>query len=83
MKSNAIVRLEDTKPQKLTRLPVTPTWVGRVPQLKPGTYDDGLPFHQVQYLCCKMMLRPNHFVSRESLFEFAEVTAGARRRSTA
>lgn len=52
---------------------MTPSWAGRVPQLKPGTYDDGLPFHQVEYLCCKMMLRPNHFVSRASLFEFAEV----------
>lgn len=35
------------------REPVTPSWVGRVPQLKPGTYADGMPFHQVQYLCCK------------------------------
>lgn len=73
MKSNDMVQLEDTKPQPTTRLPVTPSWVGSVPQLKPGTYDDGLPFHQVQYLCCKMMLRPNHFASRASLFEFGEV----------
>jgi hypothetical protein len=27
----------------------------------------------VEYLCCKLILRPNHFVSRESLFEFGEV----------
>jgi hypothetical protein len=73
MKSNAIVQLEDTKPQPTTRAPVTPSWVGSVPKLKPGTYEDGLPFHQVQYLCCKMMLRPNHFASRASLFEFGEV----------
>lgn len=74
MKSNATVQLEDTKTQPTTRRPVTPSWVGSVPQLKPGTYEDGLPFHQVQYLCCKMMLRPNHFASRASLFEFGEVT---------
>jgi hypothetical protein len=54
--------------------PQSPTsWAGRVPQIKPGRYADGLPFHQVQYLCCKLMLRPNHFTSRKSLFEFAKV----------
>lgn len=52
--------------------PVTPSWVGKVPQLKPGTYADGMPFHQVQYLCCKLILRPNRFVSRESLFDFGK-----------
>jgi hypothetical protein len=49
------------------------SWVGRVPQLRPGTYADGMPLHEIQYLCCKLILRPNHFVSRESLFEFGEV----------
>jgi hypothetical protein len=47
--------------------------VGRVPPLKPGTYADGLPLHEVQYLCCKLILRPNRFHSRESLFSFGEV----------
>ena len=31
-----------------------------------------------EYLCCKLILRPNHFTSRESLFEFGEVLQGAR-----
>lgn len=53
--------------------PMTPSWVGRVPYLKPGTYADGLPIHQVEYLCCKLLLRPNKFVSRESLFDFGKV----------
>jgi hypothetical protein len=52
---------------------VTPSWVGRVPQLKPGTYADGMPIHQVEYLCCKLILRPNKFHSRESFFEFGKV----------
>jgi hypothetical protein len=52
---------------------LTPSWVGRVPYLKPGAYADGMPLHQVQYLCCKLILRPNRFVSRESLFEFGKV----------
>lgn len=55
------------------RTAVTPSWVGRVPHLKPGSYADGMPLHQVEYLCCKLILRPNKFVSRESLFEFGKV----------
>ena len=60
-------------PSPKTRPAVTPSWSGRVPEIKPGIYKDGLPFHQVEYLCCKMMLRPNHFTSRESLFSFGKV----------
>ncbi len=51
---------------------VTPSWVGRVPQLKPGNYADGMPIHEVQYLCCKLLLRPNKLVSRQSLFDFGK-----------
>jgi hypothetical protein len=49
------------------------TWAGRIPLLKPGRYADGLPFHEMQYLCCKLVLRPNRFRSRQSLFDFARV----------
>jgi len=50
-----------------------PTWAGRIPLLKPGRYTDGLPLHEIQYLCCKLVLRPNRFRSRKSLFDFAKV----------
>ncbi len=69
----------DHKPQPKTKPPasndrlVKTTWAGRVPQLKPGQYSDGLPLHQVEYLCCKLILRPNRFTSRQSLFDFAKV----------
>ena len=53
--------------------PVTPSWVGRVPQLKPALYADGLPIHHLEYLCCKLILRPNKFVSRDSFFELGKV----------
>ena len=59
--------------QLLKREPLTPSWVGRVPQLKAGQYADGMPLHQIQYLCCKLILRPNKFISRESLFDFGKV----------
>ena len=53
--------------------PTTPSWVGRVPQLKPGHYSDGMPLHEVHYLSCKLILRPNKITSRSSLFDFTTV----------
>ena len=74
MRSAALVapaRMKRSQSQK--RESISESWVGRVPQLKPGTYADGMPYHQVQYLCCKLILKPNKFVSRESLFDFGKV----------
>src|SRR5215468_6919895 len=45
----------------------------RIPVLKPGKYADGMPLHEVRYLECKLILRPNHFTSRDSLFDFTKV----------
>jgi len=45
----------------------------RIPDIKPGRYADGMPFNEVQYLECKLILRPNHFTSRSSFFDFAKV----------
>lgn len=56
--------------------PKPATFVGRVPLLKPGKYADGLPFHDLHYVCCKLVLRPNHFRSRKSLFDFCDVLSG-------
>jgi hypothetical protein len=49
------------------------TWAGRIPPLKQGRYADGLPLHEINYLSCKMILKPNHFRSRKSLFDAAKV----------
>ncbi len=57
----------------LKKQPITPSWVGRVPQLKPGHYADGMPLHEVHYLSCKLILHPNKFTCRKSLFDFAKV----------
>jgi len=70
--ATALARRTDTRALP-KREAITPSWVGRVPQLRQGTYADGMPFHAPQYLCCKLILRPNKFVSRESLFEFGKV----------
>jgi hypothetical protein len=45
----------------------------RLPDIKPGRYADGLPLNEVQYLECKIILRPNHFTSRQSFFDFAKM----------
>ena len=45
----------------------------RLPAIKPGRYADGMPFNEVQYLECKVILRPNHFTSRKTFFDFAKV----------
>jgi hypothetical protein len=55
---------------------VTPSWTGQIPAITPGTYSDGLPFHQLEYLCCKLVLKPNRFTSRQSLFDFTKVLKG-------
>ena len=60
-------------PQSNTKTQVTPSWVGRVPPLKPGAYADGMPIHSPEYICCKLILRPNKFHSRESFFDFGKV----------
>jgi hypothetical protein len=44
-----------------------------LPALKSGRYSDGLPLDQIKYLECKIILKPNHFTSRESLFDFGKV----------
>jgi hypothetical protein len=56
-----------------SQVQTTARWAGRVPRVKPGTYDDGLPFHDVHYICGKLILRPNHFTSRKRLFDFAKL----------
>jgi hypothetical protein len=67
------------KPKKKAKKPAKPasapstSWVGRVPHIKPGQYADGLPIHQIEYLCCKLLLKPNRLTSRQSLFDFTNV----------
>ena len=53
--------------------PVAKKWAGNVPDVKPGRYADGIPYPELEYCACKLILRPNHFISRKSLFDFAKV----------
>jgi hypothetical protein len=60
-------------PQDASKSEIEKSWAGRVPHLEPGKYADGMPLHEVEYLACKLILRPNRFTSRKSLFDFAKV----------
>jgi hypothetical protein len=71
----------NTAPGKTARTPprtlaVPEKWAGNIPEVRPGSYADGIPFHELQYLACKMLLKPNPFTSRKSLFDFADVLRG-------
>jgi hypothetical protein len=46
---------------------------GRVPDLKPGRYEDGTPLHEVQFLECKQILKPERFTSLKSFREYAKL----------
>lgn len=50
-----------------------PISVQHLPAIAPGKYAEGLSFDEIRYLECKLILKPNHFTSRQSLFDFAEV----------
>ncbi|KIC93142.1 hypothetical protein OI18_19065 [Flavihumibacter solisilvae] len=41
--------------------------------MKQGTYSDGLPYNELNYLAFKLILKPNRFVSRDSLFDLVKV----------
>jgi hypothetical protein len=58
---------------KTTSPSMPTTWAGRIPVLRPGTYADGMPLHEVKYLCCKLILRPTTSGRAKSLFDFAKV----------
>ena len=50
--------LAKSVPQDASKSEMKKSWAGRVPHLKPGKYADGMPLHEVEYLACKLILRP-------------------------
>src|SRR4029077_11643381 len=73
--ATAIITLPKAKLAQETqrKSEIKKSWAGRVPYLKPGRYADGMPLHEVEYLACKLILKPNRFRSRQNLFDFAKV----------
>ena len=54
-----------------------PTFSSMVPELKPGTYEDGTPLHEVQFLECKIILKADHFASAKSFREYRKLVERA------
>ncbi|MDF2192718.1 hypothetical protein [Paraflavitalea sp. CAU 1676] len=67
-------KLGSTSPQQMANQePEYTSWVGKIPHIEPGVYSDGLPYPDFNYLAFKLILKPNRFISRDSLFDFARV----------
>jgi hypothetical protein len=49
----------------------------RVPDLQQGTYSDGHPLDEVQYLECKLILKPDRFTSAKSFQEYGALVRRA------
>jgi hypothetical protein len=54
-----------------------PTFSNRVPDLRPGIYKDGTPLHEVQFLECKIILKPDRFISAKSFREYGKLVEQA------
>src|SRR5262244_3125734 len=46
---------------------------GRNLELRPGTYSDGHPLDEVQYLECKLILKPDRFTAAKVFFEYGKL----------
>ena len=49
----------------------------RVPDLKLGSYSDGSPLDEVQYLECKIILKPDRFTSRHCFTDYGALVKHA------
>jgi hypothetical protein len=49
----------------------------RLADLKAGQYEDGSPLHDIQYLECKLILRPDEFTSPKGFAKYAKLVARA------
>jgi hypothetical protein len=60
-------------PTKSTNEPQSPEFPERVPDLKAGKYRDGSPLHEVKFLECKLILKPERFTSKKSFSDYAKL----------
>lgn len=59
------------------REPAKALMPGRAPDQTPGTYSDGHPLDEVQYLECKLILKPDRFTSAKVFQEYGELVGKA------
>ena len=68
---------KDKKKDK-SKSPQEETQPKRIADLKEGTYSDGHPLDDVQYLECKIILKGDRFTSVESFYDFAKIVKRRR-----
>jgi hypothetical protein len=56
-------------------MPKTEARPARVPDLKQGQYSDGSPFDEVQYLECKLILKPDRFTAAKVFFDYGKMVS--------
>src|SRR6516225_212309 len=52
-----------------------PSTSSRIADLKQGQYSDGHPLDEVQYLECKLILKPDRFTAAKVFFEYGKLVA--------
>ena len=50
-----------------------PEFASHMPDMKPGEYADGTSLHEVQFLECKITLKPDLLTSAKSFLEYAKI----------
>jgi hypothetical protein len=58
-----------------TETPAASSQPEKVPSIKQGQYCDGHPLDEVQYLECKLILKPDRFTSAKVFQEYSDVVA--------
>ena len=64
---------DDKKKKRKKQATVTHAAVTLLPPTSVGTYDDGAPFDQIQYLEAKLILKPDNFTSVQAFRDFGEI----------
>jgi hypothetical protein len=69
--------MKKDKKEDNMKTPQEATQPKRIADLKEGTYSDGHPLDDVQYLECKIILKGDRFTSVESFYDFAKIVKRA------
>jgi hypothetical protein len=69
--------MKKEKKENTSKNPQEETQPKRIADLKEGTYSDGHPLDDVQYLECKIILKGDRFTSVESFYDFAKIVKRA------
>ena len=69
--------MKKDKKKERSKNPKEDTQPKRIADIKEGTYSDGHPLDDVQYLECKIILKGDRFTSVESFYDFAKIVKRA------